>query len=45
MGEFRPDHVVISTHPEEHGNWLASTGWSAKPAKRRLDIEHVVAEP
>ena len=46
VGEFRPDHVVISTHPEEHGTWLRHG--VVREARERyddIDIEHVVAEP
>jgi len=44
--EFRPDHVVISTHPEERSSWLRH-GVVDEARKRYgdLDIEHVVVEP
>jgi GABA permease len=44
--EFRPDHVVISTHPEERSTWLHHG--VVDEARRRyedLDVEHVVVEP
>ena len=44
--EFRPDHVVISTHPEERSTWLRH-GVVDEARKRYQDIaiEHVVVEP
>jgi GABA permease len=44
--EFRPDHVVISTHPEERSTWLRH-GVVDEARKRYddVDIEHVVVEP
>jgi GABA permease len=44
--EFRPDHVVISTHPEERSTWLRH-GVVDEARKRYddIDIEHVVVEP
>ena len=44
--EFRPDHVVISTHPEERSTWLRH-GVVDEARKRHddLEIEHVVVEP
>jgi GABA permease len=44
--EFRPDHVVISTHPEERSTWLHHG--VVDEARRRyedIDVEHVVVEP
>ena len=44
--EFGPDHVVISTHPEEHGTWLRhGVVREARERYADIDIEHVVAEP
>ena len=44
--EFGPDHVVISTHPEERSTWLHH-GVVDEARKRYddIDIEHVVVEP
>jgi len=44
--EFRPDHLVISTHPEERSSWLRH-GVVEEARKRYddLEIEHVVVEP
>jgi GABA permease len=44
--EFRPDHMVISTHPEERSTWLRH-GVVDEARKRYdgIDIEHVVVEP
>jgi GABA permease len=44
--EFGPDHVVISTHPEERSTWLRH-GVVDEARKRYddIDIEHVVVEP
>jgi GABA permease len=44
--EFRPDHVVISTHPEDRSTWLRHG--VVDEARQRYDdigIEHVVVEP
>jgi GABA permease len=44
--EFRPDHLVNSTHPEERSSWLRH-GVVDEARKRYGDlaIEHVVVEP
>jgi GABA permease len=44
--EFRPDHVVISTHPEDRSTWLHH-GVVDEARKRYddIDIEHVIVEP
>ena len=44
--EFRPDPLVISTHPEDRSTWLRH-GVARRGARRYdgLDIEHVVVEP
>ncbi len=44
--EFRPDHVVISTHPEDRSTWLRHG--VVDEARERYDdveIEHVVVDP
>jgi len=45
MNEFHPDHLVISTHPEDRSTWLRHG--VVDEAKRRYDVhvEHVVVEP
>jgi len=44
MREFRPDHVVISTHPEDRSTWLRHG--VVDDARQRYDVpvEHVVVE-
>jgi GABA permease len=45
MREFRPDHVVISTHPEDRSTWLRHG--VVDDARERYDVpvQHVVVEP
>jgi GABA permease len=45
MREFRPDHVVISTHPEDRSTWLRHG--VVDDARERCDVpvQHVVVEP
>jgi GABA permease len=45
MREFRPDHVVISTHPEDRSTWLRHG--VVEEARERYDVpvQHVVVEP
>jgi GABA permease len=45
MREFRPDHVVISTHPEDRSTWLRHG--VVDEARQRYDVpvQHVVVEP
>src|SRR3954447_22055371 len=44
MREFHPDHVVISTHPEDRSTWLRHG--VVADARRRYDVpvEHVVVD-
>jgi GABA permease len=45
MSEFRPDHVIVSTHPEDRSSWLRH-GVVADARKRyEVSVQHVVAEP
>jgi GABA permease len=46
VSEFRPDHLVIATHPEDRSTWLRHN--VVDEARRRhpdLQVEHVVVEP
>jgi len=45
MRDFHPDHVVISTHPEDRSTWLRHG--VVDEARQRYDVpvEHVVVEP
>lgn len=42
MREFRPDHVVISTEPEEHSTWLRHAVVADARTKYDVPVEHVV---
>ena len=45
MREFHPDHVVISTHPEERSTWLRHGVVSdARERYSDVSIEHVVVQ-
>ncbi|HET9759025.1 MAG TPA: amino acid permease [Nocardioidaceae bacterium] len=41
--EFRPDHVVISTHPEDRSTWLRHGVVADAREKYDVPIQHVVA--
>ena len=44
--EFRPDHLVVATHPEDRSTWLRHD--VVDEARKRhpdLEVEHVVVEP
>ncbi len=42
MREFRPDHVVISTHPEDRSTWLRHGVVADAREKYDVPVEHVV---
>jgi GABA permease len=41
--EFKPDLIVISTHPEERSNWLRQSIVDAAKRKYGIPIRHVVS--
>src|SRR3954452_14755266 len=45
MREFRPDHVVISTQPEERSTWLRHGVVADARERYDVPVQHVVAEP
>jgi GABA permease len=45
MRDFRPDHVVISTHPEERSTWLRHGVVDDARERYEVAVQHVVAEP
>ena len=45
MREFHPDHVVISTHPEERSTWLRHGVVAEARERYEVPVQHVVAEP
>jgi GABA permease len=44
MREFRPDHVVISTQPEDRSTWLRHGVVADAREKYDVPVEHVVVE-
>src|SRR5919112_140553 len=44
MREFRPDHVVISTHPEERSTWLRHGVVDEARERYDVPVQHVVVE-
>jgi GABA permease len=42
MREFRPDHVVIATQPEDRSAWLRNRVVSDARAKYDVPVQHVV---
>ena len=42
MGEFRPDHLVIATHPEDRSSWLRHNVVDEARKRHDLAVEHVV---
>jgi GABA permease len=44
MREFRPDHVVISTHPEDRSTWLRHGVVADARERYDVPVQHVVAE-
>ncbi len=44
MREFRPDHVVISTQPEERSTWLRHGVVADARERYDVPVEHVVVE-
>ena len=42
MREFRPDHVVISTHPEDRSTWLRHGVVADAREKYDVPVDHVV---
>ncbi len=42
--EFHPDHVVISTHPEDRSTWLRHGVVADARERYSVPVEHVVAE-
>jgi len=44
MREFRPDHVVVSTHPEDRSTWLRHGVVADARERYEVPVEHVVAE-
>jgi GABA permease len=45
MRAFHPDHVVISTHPEERSTWLRHGVVAEARERYDVPVQHVVAEP
>jgi GABA permease len=43
MREFRPDHVVISTHPEDRSTWLRHGVVADARERYDVPVQHVVA--
>ncbi len=43
MREFRPDHVVISTHPEDRSTWLHHGVVADARERYDVPVQHVVA--
>jgi hypothetical protein len=44
MKEFGPDHVVISTHPEDRSTWLRHGVVADARERYDVPVQHVVAE-
>ena len=43
MGEFRADHLVISTHPEDRSTWLRHGVVADARERYDVPVQHVVA--
>ena len=41
--EFQPDLIVISTHPEEHSNWLRQNIVQHVQRTHDIPVHHVVS--
>jgi GABA permease len=44
MREFRPDHVVISTHPSDRSSWLRHGVVADARERYDVPVQHVVAQ-
>ncbi len=44
VGEFRPDEIIISTHPETRSGWLRRDLLERVEGASGLPVEHVVAD-
>ena len=44
MREFRPDHVVISTHPGDRSSWLRHGVVADARERYDVPVQHVVAQ-